>query len=117
MRINYHNRRFASCSNSANGEVGVGTVFHYQQEGELVWATYRGGDVVYGTLIARVESDDGLDMRYQHMNRDGELRTGVCRSTPELAPDGRLRLREVWKWTSGDQSSGESVLEELSDGN
>lgn len=116
-RINYHNRRFASSANSENGEVGVGTVFHYHQEGDLVWATYQGGDVVYGTLIARVEGEGDLDMRYQHMNREGDLRTGICRSTPERLPDGRLRLREKWQWTSGDHSTGESVLEELCDRN
>ncbi len=52
-------------------------------------------------------------MRYQHVNRDGELMTGHCRSTPELLPDGRLRLHESWQWTSGDGSRGESIIEEI----
>jgi len=38
--------------------------------------------------------------------------TGVCRTTPEQLPDGRLRLHETWHWTSGDGSAGSSVLEE-----
>jgi hypothetical protein len=39
--------------------------------------------------------------------------TGTCISTPEILPDGRLRLHESWRWTSGDGSSGESAIEEV----
>jgi len=39
--------------------------------------------------------------------------TGVCRSTPELLPDGRIRLHEKWQWTCGDRASGESIIEEI----
>ena len=114
-RINYDNRRFASVSNSDNGEVGSATVFHYRHEGDVVWATYRGGAIVFGSLIAKVDERDCLEMRYQHLNSAGELMTGKCRSTPEVLPDGRLRLREVWQWTSGDFSRGESIIEEVRD--
>jgi hypothetical protein len=102
-------------SNSDNGEVDSATVFHYHHEGGVVWATYRGGVIVFGSLIAKVDEDDRLDMRYQHLNSAGELMTGRCRSTPETLPDGRLRLREVWEWTSGDFSRGESIIEEVRD--
>jgi hypothetical protein len=114
-KINYDNRRFVSVANTGNGEVTSDTSFHYHQEDDLVWAIYRGGSVVFGTLIATVDPDGILDMRYQHLNRAGELMTGTCRSTPELLVDGRLRLRETWAWTSGDYSSGESIVEEIRD--
>jgi hypothetical protein len=114
-RIDYDNRRFVSVSNSDNGEVGSATVFHYRHEGDLVWATYRGGAIVFGSLIAKVDESDCLEMRYQHLNSAGELMTGKCLSTPEVLPDGRLRLREVWQWTSGDFSQGESIIEEFRD--
>lgn len=39
--------------------------------------------------------------------------TGICRSTPEILEDGRIRLHEEWIWTSGDQSSGKSIIEEI----
>ena len=113
----YHNRIFASVSNSANGEVDATTRFHYRQEGDvangnaIVWATYQGGGVAVGTLVAKVASDGSLDMRYSHVNRNGELMTGTCQSTPEILPDGRLRLHERWRWTSGDGSQGESIIE------
>ena len=93
--------------------MGAETVFHYHQKGELVWAEYSGGGIVYGMLIAKCGPDSVLDMRYQHLNRGGEIMTGECVSTPERLPDGRLRLREKWRWTSGDLSAGESVIEEI----
>jgi hypothetical protein len=31
----------------------------------------------------------------------------------EVLPDDRVRLHERWRWTSGDCSSGQSVVEEL----
>lgn len=111
--VDYNERRFVSKNNSENGEVGADTVFHYRQRGDVVWATYEGGRVVFGTLVAKVEPDGSLDMRYQHVNRDGELMTGRCRSTPEVLPDGRLRLHESWQWTCGDRSEGQSVVEEI----
>lgn len=113
--INYHDRRFQSAANTPNGEVGAGTIFHYRQEGNIVWATYEGGEIVKGSLIATVAAGGALDMRYHHVNRAGEIMTGECRSTPEILPDGRLRLHESWRWTSGDRSSGTSIVEEIAD--
>ena len=112
----YNNRFFAPVSNTENGEVDSSTVFHYRQAGDIVWATYEGGDIRFGTLIATADEAGRLDMRYSHVNRRGELMTGRCESTPEVLPDGRLRLRERWRWTSGDGSGGESVVEEIRGG-
>lgn len=113
MTINYNNRTFRSVSNSETGEVGADTLFYYQQEGRVVWAEYSGGEVVRGQLIAVCRDGGVLEMRYQHINAGGELMTGTCRSTPEVLPDGRLRLYEKWQWTSGDGSAGESIIEEV----
>lgn len=111
--INYDSRLFSPVANTDNGEVNSSTVFHYRQRGNVVWATYEGGDISFGTLVAAVDEEGRLDMRYSHVNRDGRLMTGRCESVPELLPDGRLRLHEKWRWTSGDRSHGESILEEL----
>ncbi len=113
MRIHYDNRAFRSISNTETGEVGRDTIFKYHQDGDVVWAEYSGGEIVRGSLIAKVRPDGSLDMRYQHINRSGELMTGTCTSIPELLPDGRIRLHETWQWTCGDHSSGESAVEEM----
>lgn len=111
----YNNKTFRPISNSSNGEVSDTTRFHYHQEGAIVWAEYAGGSVKRGSLIATVKEDGSLDMRYHHVNVEGEIMTGKCVSVPEVLVDGRLRLRETWQWTSGDGSRGESVLEEVRD--
>ncbi len=109
----YHDRYFRSVETTANGEVSGDTLFHYRQEGDVVWATYEGGGVRLGTLVAAVDAAGRLDMRYAHVNAAGHLMTGECLSTPERLPDGRLRLTEHWRWTSGDLSEGTSVVEEV----
>ena len=112
-KINYDNRKFVSVENSETGEVSAETVFHYHQKENLIWAEYAGGEIVFGNLIAKVVENDCLEMRYQHLNKSGELMTGKCFSTPEILADGRIRLYEKWQWTSGDFSAGESVIEEI----
>lgn len=113
MEINYDNRFFCSLSNSETGEVSAATIFHYRQKNAVVWATYEGGAILFGTLVAKVLESGKLEMRYSHVNTAGELMTGECISTPEISPDGRLRLYEKWRWTCGDKTAGESIIEEI----
>ena len=112
-KINYDNRRFKSVSNSSTGEVSSETTFYYHQTNDVVWATYNGGAIKFGTLVAKVLESNALEMRYSHVNSNGELMTGECVSTPEILPDNRIRLHEKWHWTSGDFSAGESIIEEI----
>ena len=113
--VGYEGRRFRSVGDSETGEVGPETVFDYSQDGDVVSATYGGRGVRSGVLIATVDNEGNLDARYAHVNASGDLMTGECRTTPEALPDGRLRLHEEWRWTSGDGSSGRSVVEEIGD--
>ncbi len=113
--VEYGGRRFRSVENSVSGEVGPETVFAYSQDGDVVSATYEGGGVRSGVLIAKADNQGNLDARYAHVNEAGGLMTGECRTTPEALPDGRLRLHEEWRWTSGDGSPGRSVVEEIGD--
>ncbi len=111
--FSYDNRRFRAVTQAANGEVDAATTFHYRQERDIVWATYAGGGIRFGTLVATMKEDGSLDMRYSHVNAAGDLMTGTCQTTPEQLPDGRLRLHERWQWTSGDHSEGTSIVEEI----
>lgn len=113
MPFDLNNRKFSSVANTENGDVDDHTIFYYQQEGELVWADYSGGSVRRGNLIARWVEENLLEMRYQHLATDNEFRTGRCLSRAEILPDGRLRMHEEWQWTSGDHSTGTSIIEEI----
>lgn len=109
----YDNKTFRSVSNSDTGEVSDETTFLYRQKNNIVWATYEGGKIVFGTLTGTADDDGVITFAYQHVNADGEIMTGRCTSTPERISDGRIRLHESWQWTSGDHSAGESVIEEV----
>jgi hypothetical protein len=111
--MNYHNKKFRPVSNTENGETSEETLFHYQQEGNILTCSYSGGQIVSGQLIGLVDPDGNIDMRYQQVNQKGELMTGICKSVPEILSDGRICLHESWQWTSGDCSKGNSVLEEV----
>jgi hypothetical protein len=113
MKIIYDNRIFKSVQNSETGEVSAETTFYYHQKENLVWAEYSGGEIIFGNLIAKILDDASLEMRYQHLNKEGELMTGKCFSTPEILENGKIRLHEMWEWTSGDFSKGVSVVEEI----
>jgi hypothetical protein len=112
-RPDYDGRVFRSSTNSAGGDVDTGTTFRYRQRDDIVWATYDGGAIAVGTLIAKIDEAGNLDVRYQHVTTDGELKTGRCRSRPERLPDGRLRIHEDWEWTGGAQGTGASTVDEV----
>jgi hypothetical protein len=111
--INYHNKRFRAVQNSDNGQIAAGLVFQYQQEGEILTCDYAGGEIAKGHLIGIVDAESVIQMRYHQVDTSGRLMTGKCTSTPELIENRKIRLHEVWQWTSGDLSEGTSVLEEL----
>lgn len=111
--MNYNNKKFRPIQNSSNGETSEETIFEYQQNGTILTSEYQGGQIVKGHLIGLVDKEGTIEMCYHQVNTKGELMTGVCSSKPELTDDGKIRLHESWQWTSGDQSSGTSILEEL----
>ncbi|HUR32145.1 MAG TPA: hypothetical protein VMZ69_11995, partial [Saprospiraceae bacterium] len=109
---NYNNRIFKSIVNTANGETSSETIFHYKQQGNVLTAEYSGGKILYGHLLGLVDKDGNIDMRYHQINNKGEMMTGICKSMPEILENGKIRLHESWQWTSGDNSKGQSVIEE-----
>jgi hypothetical protein len=115
VKYNLDGRIFRSVTNTANGEVRPGTLFHYRQRGDVVSAEYSSETIISGHLIARVLENGELEMRYHHLNDRGELMAGKCLSTPEVLPDGRLKFKESWQWLSGDMSAGYSEIEEVHD--
>ena len=111
--MNYNNKKFRPILNSANGETSEETIFEYKQDGNILTSEYCGGQIVKGHLIGLVDNSGNIEMRYHQVNKKGELMTGRCSSKPELFKNGKIRLHETWQWTSGDQSNGTSILEEL----
>ena len=112
MNVNYDGKVFRGRSNTPNGEVDGSTLFHYHQADGVLTGTYSGGSVVTGQLLGHVHTDGRLEFHYHHLNTAGALMAGKCRSVPR-EENGRLVLQERWQWLTGDQSSGESEVEEV----
>ncbi len=113
VRIDYEGRVFRSSAveTASAGDVPVG---RYHQDGDTVWADFDGGRVVRGYLVGRRTDDDSLDLAYCQVLADATVVSGRVRSTPELLPDGRVRLREEWERYGPHASRGVSVIEEVS---
>ena len=111
--MNYNNKSFKPKSNSENGETSNETVFLYKQVGSILTAEYSGGKIIQGHLIGLVDEYGNIDMCYHQVNEKQELMTGVCKSKPEILENGKIRLHEIWEWTSGDKSKGKSIIEEI----
>lgn len=111
--INYGGRFFRSVSSEGASDTSSETIFKYQQKRDLLTGSYSGGAISFGHLIGLVNVAGRIDMRYHHLTVDGDLKTGVCYSIPEFLENGKIRLHEKWRWTSGDESEGRSILEEL----
>lgn len=111
--IKYHNKCFKLIQNTDNGETSSETIFQYQQYGNIITSTYKGGKIIFGHLIGLVDQAGNINMRYHQINDQNELMTGICVSSPEILENGKIRLHESWRWTSGDCSEGKSVIEEI----
>lgn len=111
--INYDGKAFTLINNTENGHTGANTIFHYRQKAQVVSASYIGGTIQDGHLMGTVAEDGIINMYYHHVTIDGRLMIGQCISTPEILPDGRIRLYESWQWLNGDRSSGSSMIEEI----
>ena len=111
--MNYHDKKFKVVSTSGKGEVSEEMIFHYQQDGDVLSCSYSGGAITEGMLVGTVDGNGVITFSYRQINQHGQMRTGICVSTPEILEDGRVCLQESWRWTDGDQSSGTSVLEEI----
>ena len=111
--IYYGGRIFRPVRTEGASETTSETIFIYQQDHDLVTATYSGGEIAFGQLIGLIQRDGSLDLRYHHRNKSDVLMTGKCFTVPEVLPSGKLRLHETWEWTSPNKSSGTSTLEEF----
>lgn len=109
--VNLNGKKFKSVSNSVNGEVSSNTFFEYRQDGNVIWATYQGGEILFGTLSGQIDKRS-LIFTYQHQNKNGDFKTGKCESNIEMKGD-KLILNEKWQWTCDDFSKGKSMLEEI----
>ncbi|WP_298904539.1 n-acetylglutamate synthase [uncultured Psychroserpens sp.] len=106
--IDFNNKTFSLIDNSENGKVNADTIFEYKQQGHVVTADYYGGTVTYGKIIA-ILKDDILDMRYQCITSDNQLKTGKAIATISTLENGKIKLALNWEWLDDSNAKGTSV--------
>ncbi|MEO6504365.1 MAG: hypothetical protein ABIQ09_20955 [Jatrophihabitantaceae bacterium] len=107
--IDYDGRLFSPVTD----QPGPAPVARYHQEHDLIWGEFSGGEVRRGSIAGTSTADGELRFAYCMVTNSGEAVTGLCRSTPEVLADGRIRLTEYWERFGSGASNGISTLEEL----
>ena len=105
--IDFNNKTFSLVENTENGRVNADTVFEYKQSGNFVSADYYGGTIVYGKIIAVLEGDR-LDMLYQCLTTNNELKAGKAIAKISFNEAGKLKLSLNWEWLGDKKESGTS---------
>jgi hypothetical protein len=79
----------------------------YKQEGNMVTADYFGGKIKYGKIIARLNGKQ-LEMLYQCMTMEGELKAGKALADVSLTENNKIKLSLNWEWLGNQNKKGVS---------
>ncbi|MBS7252491.1 hypothetical protein [Flavobacterium branchiicola] len=110
--FDFNNKRFALIQNTDNGQVNTETIFNYKQEENLVTADYFGGTVKYGKIIAELK-DDQLNMLYQCLTTDNQLKAGKAVAQITLTENSKIKLALNWQWLTNGNEKGQSEYIEI----
>ena len=111
MKFDFNGIRMRTASTATSGVVSGDTILVFEQTGDVVSARYRGGAIIDGYLIGRLEGAT-LKFRYVQADTGGNLDAGVSTGMIERIGDGRLRLTEHFQWLTRPES-GTNVFEEI----
>jgi hypothetical protein len=98
-------------STAEAGVVNAATIFEFHQTGSRVWCRYAGGDVSDGFLLGNLVGDT-VRFAYVQSDRQGRLDSGMSDGDLGRTGDGRIQMRERFRWLTRD-GSGMNVFEEL----
>ena len=104
-KIDFHNKSFSLIENSEKGTVNKDTIFEFQQAGDLVTATYYGGPVKMGKIIALLKNDT-LDMRYHCVTSENDLKAGKAIAKIAQTDLGKIKLTLHWEWLDSTNEKG-----------
>lgn len=102
--------RMTVSSSDAHSVVSASTILTFEQQGTVVSARYRGGEIVDGYLIGHLTGWT-LHFRYVQADRSGRLDCGVSAGLLERLADGRLRLVEHYQWLTRPESGTNTFVE------
>lgn len=118
--IDLDNTTFRCVSRTADGKevLDPGIKYQFQCNGSLVAAIYSGGGLEDGCILGQYYPEDGsFSGKWDHRAPGHDLRLmGDCETTPEVLPDGRVRLTRKWtypKTEGGGDNEGIDILESV----
>jgi hypothetical protein len=108
-----HGRRMRVIATDPGGVVSGQTILEFEQTGDLVSARYRGGTIVDGYLIGKLDpAGTSLQFCYVQVDLHGGVDAGSSNGTIDQMQDGRLRLIEEFQWFTR-PGHGTNVFEEI----
>lgn len=110
-RLDLSGVQMTVASSDAHSVVTGSTVLTFEQQGNVVSARYRGGEIVDGYLIGHL---DGWLLRFRYVQADlsGRLDAGVSEGVLDRLADGRLCLTEHYQWLTRPER-GTNTFEEV----
>jgi hypothetical protein len=91
-------------SGNAGGISNSQTLFEYSVDGDMIFGTYAGGDILQGQMVGRVLSDETIALLFHCVTGDMRLLAGEAVGTVGMNQAGRATLDFEWASFSGDRS-------------
>jgi hypothetical protein len=110
--MNLEGKKFVTTENKS-GLSSDETIFHYFQSGTTITGKYKGGSILEGLIIGKQTQDSKIELLYQCLTTEGELKAGESRGTISETQNGKLKLQFDWNWLNGDLSGGKSEYIEI----
>ncbi len=107
-------KRFQLVENSTSGVAGTNTVLSFTSDDDVIVGHYEGGSVLVGHVLARRTGECELEMLYQGATTAGQIRSGMATVSFADNDGSGMTMTLLWRWTSGDSSSGTSVWKLIS---
>ncbi len=91
-------------------EVNTETIFNFYQNGELIYAEYKGGKVNYGEIFGLIENDT-VQFYYSQVNFEGGKNKGSSMDEIKILDNNKIQLIDRWEWKDKN-GKGLCIMEE-----
>jgi hypothetical protein len=95
---------------TVDAQVQPGTLFAFRQTGDELEGLYYGGRVQFGLITGKINGDR-ITWRYKQVADDGQTYLGESNVVMYRLSDGRICLKDEWKWSDG-RGTGSCVMVE-----
>ncbi|WP_245980482.1 hypothetical protein [Flagellimonas lutimaris] len=87
--MNLSDKKFVTTGNK-DGLSSDQTIFHYFQNGSAISGNYSGGAIQKGYVVGKQVEESKIDLLFQCLTTEGELKAGASKGTISETADGRL---------------------------